>query len=124
MKYSDAFERLYEMSLDDNLMSEVKYKRVATFIGRVMMANGDIDKHVRTVRKNSPASSILPWVERLKGSKEKILPYVIQLTDAEWKKVRGMMMKYAGLSQGSPKWKSMRIEWIHALETLREFERE
>lgn len=104
-------------------MSEVKYKRVATFIGRVMMSNGDIDKHVGTVSKN-PASSILPWVEKLKGTKEKVIPLVLQLTDVEWKKVSAMMMTYAGLSQGSPKWKSMRIEWVHALDTLREFERE
>lgn len=122
MRYSDAFERLYVMSLDISLMSEVKYKRVATFIGRVMMANGDMTSYV-SGPKDRPLTTVLPWLEQLKGTKEKVLPHVIQLTDYEWKKVSAMMLLYASHSRGSPQWQSKRIEWVHALETLREFER-
>jgi hypothetical protein len=123
MKYSDAFERLHEMSLDIHLMSEVKYKRVATFIGRVMMANGDMPSYVHG-SKERPITVTLPWIAQLQGFKEKIIPLVIQLTDVEWKKIHGMMLLYASHSRGGPQWKSLRIEWAHALETLREFERD
>jgi hypothetical protein len=123
MRYSDAFEQLYEMSIDLNLRSTVQYKCVAIFIGRVMMANNDT-AHLphRTDRK--PAGEVLPWMFELKGLKEKILPYIIQLSEAEWEKIRKAMMGYAANSDGRDEWKAKRVGWVNSLDTMRAFERE
>jgi len=123
MAYSDAFQRLYQMSLHIDLYTEVQYKRVAIYIGRVMMAeNGNARLVFRD--KNEPATDLFAWAKELKGLKEQILPHIIQLTDTEWEKICNCMMRYAEISAGTTEWKAKRIEWVHSLDTMREFERE
>ena len=123
MKYSDAFQRLYQMSLHIDLYTEVQYKRVAIYIGRVMMAeNGNA--HLVFHDKTVSSTELFGWAKVVKGSKEQMLPHIIRLTDTEWEKIRTSMMRYAEISAGTPGWKEMRIGWVHSLDTMREFDRE
>lgn len=121
MKYSEAFESLHNMSFDINLMVEAKYKRVAIYIGRVMMAESairfGIDNNTR------PPHGIIDWAQKVKGSKESVLYHVVRLTDYEWKKIMPVMVRLADQSGGSETWKVTRKGYAQDLDTLREFER-
>jgi len=120
--YSDAFQRLHQMSLHIDLYTEVQYKRVAIYIGRVMMAENGNDRLV--CQGGRSVKELFGWAKVVKGSKEQMLPHIIRLTDTEWEKIRYSMMRYAEISAGTPGWKEMRKEWVHSLDTMREFERE
>jgi hypothetical protein len=111
MTYSDAFESLYTLSLDMGLPTETKYKRVAMFLRRIRMA--ELIKSERGML----------WTDNFKNEykKELALCHVLNLTDVEWGKIKGAMMKYATASAGTDKWRSKRIEWVRALDTLRAF---
>jgi hypothetical protein len=121
MKYSDAFQRLYQMSLNIDLYTEVQYKRVAIYIGRVMMAENSNGRLVSNGGRS--VKDLHTWAKELRGLKEQILPHIIRLTDAEWEKIHKCMMKYAEISAGTPAYRAKRIEWVHSLDTMREFER-
>ena len=118
MKYSDAFESLHELSLNINLRTEVQYKRVAIFIGRVMMT--ERAEHNNRIHPQST----MQWMEECKGKKPIMIRHVIGLTDFEWETIKKVMLKYASQSGGSDQWKYTRREFIYALDTMREFERE
>jgi len=123
MKYSYAFEQLHEMSLILNLRTSVKYKRVAIFIGRVMMVDSGMRSYVVGI-KTRPITVFFPWSKDLIGFKEKILPYVVQLTDSEWKKIHYTMIKNLNHLGGISHWKTKRREFVYSLGTMREFDRE
>jgi len=122
MKYSFAFERLYSMSLDINLMTEVRYKRVAIYIGRVMMSEAAIQFGVEN--KTRPPNGMVDWALKVTGDKEIMIYHFLQLTDAEWGKIMPVMMRLANQSGGSDAWKVTRMGYVQDLDTLREFERE
>jgi hypothetical protein len=122
MSYSDAFEWLDEKAVDLNLMVEVKYKRVAVYIGRVMMSEAAIQFGIKN--NTRPPNGIIDWALKVKGDKESMLYNFLLLTDAEWEKIKPVMERLAKQSGGSDAWKVKRMEYVCALDTLRAFEHE
>jgi len=111
MKYSYAFEKLYMMTLDTNLRTETKYKRVAHYLSRIMMA------------EHRPELDSIAWDDdlTLDEIKDLALQHLVEITDVEWKMIQGAMRGYASRSAGTDKWRAMRMEWVRALDTLRAF---
>lgn len=111
MKYSYAFEKLYMMSLGTDLRTGTKYKRVAHYLSRIVMA------------EQRPDLNSLAWDDdlTLDEIKNLVLQHLVEITDVEWKMIQGAMMGYASRSSGSDKWRAMRMEWVCALDTIRAF---
>ncbi len=102
------------MSLDANLRTEVKYKRVAEYFSRIGMVELGTDHIGRGLARTDEFTDAY--------KKELALCHFINLTNTEWEKIQGAMIKYVDESRWSPAWKVRRIEWVRALDTLRAFQ--
>jgi len=108
MKYSEAFENLFNMSLDTNIVAHTKQEGIAFFLGRIAMA----EKRMGSIA----------GVEKYLNYKEGALQHLVEITDIEWTMVREVMEEHISSSSASTWWKAMRMEWVYALDTLRAFE--
>ena len=124
MKYSEPFEQLLVLSYETESYGHVRaqYKRVAIYIGRVMMAETAVPREQYLHRNlDSPITTDFGWVDEVAGHKEQMLGHVINITDREWKIIHGAMIGYANASRGSDVWTRKRMGMIHQLDTLRAF---
>ena len=120
MSYTKAFNELYRLSYTiGNLPTEVQYKRVAIYIGRVLMAETRDEKPEEYL--DSPISPRMGWANELEGHREVMLKLVVKINDYEWKLIHEAMTKYAQKSKGSWVWLNRRFGWIADLDSLRAF---
>jgi len=98
MKYSDAFESLHEMSLKTDIITSDKCHRVAFFLGRIVI------------------------YEKYGNYKDDAIRYLIEMPDNEWNIIQELMERHADSSVVVTKERrTMRIDWIRALDTIRAF---
>jgi hypothetical protein len=122
MSYTNAFEHLHRLSYEIDLHVTIQYKRVAIYIGRVMMADTSTPRTIGA-RPNldSPITNDMPWVEELAGHKEEMLEHFVNISDREWGLIYARMLDHANATKGSPVWHRKRMGMIHQLDTLRAF---
>jgi hypothetical protein len=120
MSYTKSFNELYRLSYAmGNLSTEVQYKRVAIYIGRVLMAETRDEQPTEYL--DSPISGKMQWANELEGHREVMLKLVVEINDYEWKLIHEAMTKYASRSKGSWMWLNRRFGWISDLDSLRAF---
>jgi hypothetical protein len=122
MRYSEAFNALYGMSRSIQLGRNVKYQRVAIYVGRIMLIGGtttnrEIETWIKRYHQRNAGQRFVPPASH----KDVMLSLLPRLTDKEWNKVRATMLSYA--KNGHGWWKRERIEWVRILDTHRVFER-
>jgi hypothetical protein len=117
MKYSDAFDRLYALSLEIPMKTEQKYKRIGIFISNVLLI--DYFSHWPWDQQNSYI-----------GKKDIMIEHICDLTDFEWDAIKEHMIGVLGMeivagmgvvAGESKDLREKRIGWIHDLDTLRAF---
>jgi hypothetical protein len=115
MKYSDAFDKLYALTLeapfDIRLFMKPRYKRVGVYIWNVMIVD-----HA-TFRERLLSED----VELYDGKKDIMIEHFCGITDSEWDTLQTVMLDYAENYSGTSRWKGWRVGWIRALDTLRAF---
>jgi len=121
MSYTKAFQQLHNLTQVIDMWSTVQYKRVAIYLGRIMMAETATAKQPGAVNLDSPITTAMEWVGELEGHKELMIDHFLNISEYEWKVVRKAMMKYANESKGSEIWLRKRIGWICELDSLRAF---
>ena len=110
MSYSDAFEKLYAMTLDTKVITMTRYRRIAIYFGRMKMSELIEEKQGMDCNFDPATRSTA-------------LGYFANLTNIEWDIIKNdMMMSVDAMTDGE--WKVKRTEWIYALDTFREFERD
>lgn len=95
------------------------YKRVAIYVGRVMMAQTMNTKTEN--RKDSPITDKIDWAPVLITHKDRMLKHILRVNNREWKLIKKAMFEYAEKTAGSDIWKRNRMGMATELETLREF---
>ncbi len=121
MSYTKAFEQLHQLSFEIDLNVTIQYKRVAIYLGRVMMADTARPSIFQQVDLDNPIRTDMEWVEQLAGHKEMMLDLVVALDQKEWDLVQRIMVDYAKETKGSDVWLRKRMGMIHQLDTLRAF---
>ena len=120
MSYTESFRRLHRLSYGiSDLNISVQYKRVAVYIGRVLMAETVKEEPVEEL--DSPISPRMKWAHELAGHRELMLDLVVRINDHEGELIRKQMYFYANRSKGSMVWLNRRHGWIADLDSLRAF---
>lgn len=104
---SEAYMQLHELSWSMKI-DDFKYNRVAIFLGAV---------------PNRLAWRIVQEKDG-KTKRDRALEWVPGLTDSEWDNIQKEMMDFANRGNFSTERRAKRIDWIRALDMLREFQRE
>jgi hypothetical protein len=107
MRYSADFESLHELTANTNLMTKVKYMRVAFFLGRFMMSG-------------HPRNEEGLWARIFTSRKDKILRHIEGLTEREWQMIQSAMLEYADMPDSDP-WKDVCEDWICSISNIRVF---
>ena len=106
MSYSDAFDRLYTMTLDAPLQTSPRYKRVSLYIFHVMTL--------------SSANHRRKFVGSSNGKKDIVIEHLCGLPDSEWSILQATMLDYA-INTGVKEWSEKRVGWVCELDTIRAF---
>ena len=110
MRYSDAFQDLYDsaMVLYPDHGIHTKYKVVSWYLERFGQCI--------TSRQIQPVD----LVDKFKTNKDVILQQVIELRDIEWKIISKYMIDYSSLMSDA-KWVKRHLDFVQYLDTTRAF---
>lgn len=113
MSYSDAFDKLYTMTLETPLETEPKYERMGLYVCNVLFV------------EYYPSQKIHSSNKCYVGKKDIVVEHVCGLTDYEWGVLQVAMFEIIQRNKGngtsSIGLTMRRIDWVHLLDTIRAF---
>jgi hypothetical protein len=119
--YTKAFNELHArativVATKQTTWRVTQYKRVAIYIGFVLMAETVYEESEDHF--DSPITDSMEWVHKVWGHKNDMLALLVQLNNNEWQRIKRTMLELASKSRGSEVWIKRRNEWITTLDTL------
>ena len=113
MRYSDAFDKLYALTLETSLETEPKHERIGLYICNVLFV---AHYHSQKIHFSNKC-----YV----GKKDIMVEHVCGLTDSEWDELQVTMCDIIKRNKGngttSLALTNRRFDWVSGLDTLRAF---
>lgn len=106
MKYSDAFESLFDLTLASPKGTNIKYFCIAILLTQLKKA--DLGHF---------GSSEMPdkWKTTFTKKRDPALQYLVKLTNNEWALIKKAMLNHSDIP------KNIQLNWVRDLDTLRAF---